>query len=117
MSRIEVDGMDELMEMLNKMTISESDERKAMQLAIEPVREAVEKNTPIDTGKAKSSVKAKVSRKQGEIIGTVFIDELYLRHQEYGTSRQNKNVGFFARAVRASKDEALRLLKDNLIKR
>lgn len=117
MARIDLEGMEELTDLLNKITINDADERKAMQLALEPVKNEVEKNAPMNTGKLKASVKIQVKREYGQNVGKVILKEYYGRFQEYGTSHQNKNVGFFARSIRISKSEVMRILKSELLKR
>ncbi|NYB73856.1 HK97 gp10 family phage protein [Sedimentibacter hydroxybenzoicus DSM 7310] len=118
MARIELDGFDELNKLLESMTISEEDEKKSISAALEPVKKEVEKNTPEGkTRKLKASVKTKVGKEDGQVIGKVILDEYYGRFQEYGTSTQNKNVGFFARSIRKSKGEAMKVLKAELLTR
>ena len=117
MARIELDGFDELNKLLESMTLSEDDEKKAISAALVPVEAEVQKNTPVDTEKLKKSIRAQVGKEDGQMVGKIILGDYHGRFQEYGTSTQNKNVGFFARSIRKSKDEAMRILKTELVNR
>lgn len=117
MARIEMEGFDELNDLLQKMTLTEEDERKAIKAALVPVKEEVEKNTPVGTGKLKGSIKTTLAKEDRQIIGKVVLGEHWGRFQEYGTSHQNKNRGFFARSIRNSKGEAMKIIKAEILGR
>lgn len=118
MARIELEGFDELEKLLEKMTLTEEDARKAISAALEPVKAEVEKNTPVGaTQRLKSGIKVRIGKEDGKTVGRLTLGEYYGRFQEYGTSTQRGNVGFFARSIRASKDEALRILKAEIFSR
>lgn len=118
MARIELEGFDELSKLLESMTLTEEDERKAISAALEPVKAEVEKNAP--EGKTKkliASIRTQIGREDGQAVGKVIIGAYYGRFQEYGTSTQKKNVGFFERSIRASKDEAMKIIKGEILGR
>ncbi len=117
MARVELEGFDDLNKLLESMTLSEEDERKAIKAALEPVKAEVEKNAPAGTGKLRASVKTQVGKEAGQTVGKVILGEYYGRFQEYGTSTQNKNVGFFARSIRVSKNSAIKIMKSELFSR
>lgn len=117
MARIDLEGFDGLNDLLQKMTLTEEDKKRAMRAALVPVKDEVQKNTPVDTGKLQKSIKTQVGKKSGETIGKVIMGEYYGKFQEYGTSHQRKNVGFFARSIRASRDEAMKILKAEIFHR
>lgn len=117
MARIEMEGFDELNELLKKMTLTEEDERKAIRAALEPVKEEVEKNTPVATGKLKGSVRISLAKEDHQIVGKVTMGEHYGRFLEYGTSKSTKHKGFFARSVRESKGPAMEVLKKEILGR
>ena len=115
MSEIEIDGFEDLESMLQDMTITESDEKKAMKKAIEPIATEIEKNTPKRTGKLKSSVSKTVKKDGFATVGIVRMGKFYDKFQEFGTSKSKKNVGFFERSVNKSKDEAISILANELL--
>lgn len=117
MARIDLEGMEELNKLLEKMTLTEVDERKAVSAALVPIKEAVEKHTPVDTGDLKKSIRTQVAKEQGQTVGKVIMGEYYGKFQEYGTSRQKRNVGFFARGVREGKKDAMEVLKNEILGR
>lgn len=117
MARIEMEGFDELNKMIEKMTLTEADERKAIRLALEPIKKEVQKNTPVGTGKLKGSIRTSLGKENGQIVGKVIIGEYYGKFQEYGTSRSQRNKGFFARGVRASKGKAMEIVKKEILGR
>jgi len=117
MARIELEGFDELNKLLESMTISEEDEKEAIAASLIPVKAEVEKNTPTDRGELVKSIKTTIGKEDGQIVGKVILGKPWGRFQEYGTSSQNKNVGFFERSIRVSKDEAMKILKSQLLSR
>lgn len=114
MMGIEIEGLDEFTNMLENMTIDEADEKKAMRNAIKPIAEEIEKNTPKRTGRlAKLS---KTVKKEGfATVGIVRTKVFYDIFQEFGTSKQKKNVGYFDRSVKNVENEALNILSKELL--
>src|SRR3712207_1740045 len=101
--------------MLEGMTIDEADEKKAIRNAIRPIAEEIEKNTPIgSTGKLKKI--SKTVKKEGlATVGIVRTKAFYDIFQEFGTSEQKKNVGYFDRSVKNTENEALNILSKELL--
>lgn len=114
MSSIEIEGMDEFTELLEEMTITEEDSKKAMRAAIKPIKEGLEKDTPKDTGKL-AKVKISVKSNHLSTIGTVRLGAWWDKFQEFGTSFQKKNVGFFERSTNRTQDEAVETLGKELL--
>jgi HK97 gp10 family phage protein len=112
---IEVEGMDEFTDMLKDMTIDEADEKKAMRNAIKPIADEVERNSPVGyTGKLKKI--SKTVKKEGlATAGIVRTKVFYDIFQEFGTSQQKKNVGYFDRSVKNTEDEAVEILAKELL--
>ena len=115
MSGIEIEGMDEFTKMLEDMTISEADEKKAMRKAIKPIADEVEKNSPVGkTGRLKKV--SKTVKKDGlATVGVVRTSTWYDKFQEFGTSQQKHNIGYFERSVKDTEDEALEILSKELL--
>lgn len=117
MSGIELEGFEELEELLQDMTLTETDEKKAMKASIDVIYNAVESNTPVgETGNMKEKIKEKVSKDDFSITGQVIMGEWYTGFEEFGTSQQKHHVGFFERSVNSSQNEALEVLAKGLLK-
>lgn len=116
MNGIEIDGMEELQNLLQDMSLSEADEKKAMKKAITPVSNEVQRNTPYRTGRLKKSVKATVKKEGFATVGIVRTGQFYDIFEEYGTSKSKKNVGFFERSVNKTQNEAISILANELLK-
>lgn len=112
---IELEGMEEFADFLQDMTIDEADEKKAMREAIKPIANEVEKNTPVgNTGKLKKI--SKTVKKEGlATVGIVRTKAFYDLFQEFGTSQQKSNIGYFERSVENTKNEALSILTRELL--
>ncbi len=113
---IELSGFDELEDLLHDMTVSDADEKKAMKKAIEPIHREIESNSPEKTSKLKREIKDTVKKEDFATVGEVKLGAWYSPFQNWGTSQQKAHVGFFDRAVNKSKDEALRILAEELLK-
>ncbi len=121
MARIDLEGFDELNDLLQKMTLTEEDEKAAIRAALKPLKEEVQKNTPVRSGsgggKLKANIRTRIGREDGQFVGKVTLGEHYGRFQEYGTSTQSKNKGFFARSIRVGKKAAMKVLKAEILSR
>ena len=116
MARIELTGFEELEAELQKMTITKADERKAMKIAIEPVAKELKANTPIGHTKRLSNVKATVKQEEFSTVGIVRSEAFYDVFQEYGTSYQKANVGYFDKSISSTQDKAVEILAKTLLK-
>lgn len=118
MSSIELEGFEDLENMLQDMTLTEAHEKKAMKNAISVIHKAVESNTPVGaTGKMKKGIKDKVSKNDFSLItGQVIMGAWYTGFEEFGTSQNKKHVGFFERSVNSVQDEAIGVLAKELLK-
>ncbi len=117
MSSIELEGFEELEELIQGMTLTEAEEKKAMKSAIDVIYKAVESNTPVgESGKTKKAIKEKVSKDDFSVIGQVIMGEWYTGFEEFGTSQQKHHTGFVERSVNSSQNEALEVLAKGLLK-
>lgn len=112
---IEIEGLDEFTNFLEDMTLTESDENKAVREAIKPIADEVEKNSPVGyTGKLKRI--SKTVKKDGfSTVGIVRTKIFYDRFQEFGTSKQKKNLGYFERSVKNTEDKSVSILAKILL--
>ncbi|EKO1913619.1 hypothetical protein PZQ55_002707 [Clostridium botulinum] len=114
-SGIEIEGMEEFTDFLQDMTLTESDERKAVREAIKPIANEVEKNSPTGyTGRLKR-ISETVKKEGLATVGLVRTTVFYDIFQELGTSKQKKNVGYFERSVKSTEDKALSILAKELL--
>lgn len=117
MSGIELEGFEELEELLQDMTLTETDEKKAMKAGIDVIYNAVESNTPVgESGDMKKEIKEKVTKDDFSVTGQAIMGAWYTGFEEFGTSQQKHHVGFFERSVNSSQDEALEVLAKGLLK-
>lgn len=116
MDCIEIDGFEELEEMLQEMNIDEKDEKKAVKCAIDIIADEIEKNTPKRTERLKKSLKRTVKKEEFATVGIVRFGAFWDVFQEFGTSKDKKNVGFFEKSVNRTKDKAIETLAKELLK-
>jgi HK97 gp10 family phage protein len=113
---IEVTGFEDIESIIQDMTLSDVEEKKIMKAAIQPTFEEVKSNTPVgDTKKMQESVKSQVTREDMGIVGKIIINDWATMFQEFGTSSQKHNVGFFERSVNSTTDEVVNLLSEGLL--
>ncbi len=116
MPGIELEGFDELENLLQDITIDETDEKKAMKSAINVIGDEVEKNTPEGTTGRLKRIKKTVKKEGLATVGIIKMGAFYDIFQEFGTSKSKKNAGFFERSVNKTQDEAMEILTKELLK-
>jgi HK97 gp10 family phage protein len=115
MNGIEVNGLDELTEFFEEMTLTEADERKAMKKAMEPVAKQLETDTPKGSTKKLSKVKISIVREDFATVGKIRLGAWWDIFQEFGTSKSKKNAGFFERSINSTNDKAIGILANELL--
>jgi len=117
MNSIELSGFSELENLLHDMTISEAKEKRAMKLAIAPMKAALELATPAGkTGKLKK-IKTSVKKEGFATVGILRAGAFWGMFQEFGTSQQRAHVGFFENTIRRTERTALAILTNELLGR
>jgi HK97 gp10 family phage protein len=116
MSSIELSGFEELETLLQEMTLTDTVKKKAMKSAVEVIAEEVRSNTPSETGSMKKQIKTKVNKNDFSVTGQVIMGAWYTGFEEFGTSQNKKNIGFFERSVNNSENEAIEVLTKELLK-
>ncbi|WP_338631348.1 HK97-gp10 family putative phage morphogenesis protein [Clostridium baratii] len=106
MSGIEVEGFEQLLALNDKLALTTADKRKAVRIGIETIAKTIEENSPVGKTKKLSKIKVTVREKNLAIEGIARSGAFYDKMQEYGTSQQKKNVGYFKRSVEKSAVEA-----------
>lgn len=110
-------GFDNLIEELDKYEISEQKEKRALNAAGEIYKNAIEEAVVVKTGKSKRSVTKKIKRLDDGNLGCrIYIKNWYYNFEEWGTSRNKKNVGKVERAINDVTENAVNEAKDILIK-
>jgi len=113
---IEISGFTEFENLLHDMTISDAEEKKAMKLAIIPIKDALEQATPEGkTGKLEK-IKTTVKKEGFATVGTLKLGAFWGMFQEYGTSTQRAHVGFFENTIRHTEGSALSILTRELLR-
>ena len=107
MASVEVEGMEEFEELLQDMVLDINAKKKAVKAGIDIVAKSIENNSP--KGKTGKLSKIKTSTKNTglAIEGIAHSNAFYDVFEEFGTSQQKANVGYFDRAVQDSTDEAI----------
>lgn len=119
MAKFEVDGMENLLNELDKLGQKGSRiENKALKEAGNIVKESIIKEVPVRTGKLKenitvSNVKSKDGVKKVEVGPGK--DEYYAAFLEFGTTNMNANP-FISRGYENSKEEAKKVIVEEIKK-
>lgn len=119
MAKFEVDGMENLLNELDKLGQKGSRiENKALKEAGNIVKESIIKEVPVRTGKLKenitvSNVKSKDGVKKVEVGPGK--DEYYAAFLEFGTTNMNANP-FISRGYENSKEEAEKVIVEEIKK-
>lgn len=112
MDGIEINGLDELINFTDSLTITDTDEKKIMKNAMEPTIQEVNDNAPVRTGKMKKGIKGTVKKQDFATVGEIKLNKWYSQFTEYGTSQDKSHVGWFSRSVDNTKDEVIHRIAD-----
>lgn len=94
-------------ELFNNMVFSSLDKRKAVKAGINVIAEGLEKDTPKGATGELAEVKITVREKDLATEGLARSKAFYDIFQEFGTSEQKANVGYFERSVNSNSNKAL----------
>lgn len=112
---IEVEGLEELGRALENSLVTKEEEKAAMKKAIEPARAHLESDSPKgETGKL-AKVKATVRQEDFNTTGVVKSNAFYDKFQDWGTSEQKANVGYFDKSIENTTDEVIGILGKELL--
>lgn len=114
-SGIEVDGFDDLENMLQDMTLTDEDQKKAMKAALIPAYEATQEDTPVRTDILKKSEKMQVKKEDFAVVGVIKYGAFWDIFNEFGTSKDKSHVGFFEKAINRSTDKVVEILAQELL--
>ena len=117
MADMKLEGMEDLLNEIEKLGKAGSRiENKALREAGDVVKEAIQKETPIRSGKLKESINvSRVKNKDGAKHVEVGPnkDVFYSRFVEFGTIKMKANP-FMARGYEVSKENAMETIEKNL---
>mgnify|MGYP000850255463 FL=1 len=117
MADMKLEGMENLLNEIEKLGKTGSRiENKALREAGDVVKEAIQKEAPIRSGKLKESITvSRVKNKDGAKHVEVGPDKgvFYSRFVEFGTVKMKANP-FMARGYETSKDSAMETIEKNL---
>lgn len=115
MCGIKLEGLEEFEKLVEDMTITEMDAKKAIRKAINPIAKEIQNNTPRGyTGQLKR-IKKSVKKEGLATVGTIKTTAFYDFMQEFGTSYQKANVGYFDRSIKATENKAIEILANELL--
>ncbi|URZ15331.1 HK97-gp10 family putative phage morphogenesis protein [Clostridium felsineum] len=117
MAGIVVDGLDNLIEDMDKITLTDSDKKKVMKNAIEAAYTEVQQNAPKRKGGIEKGIKETVKVQDFAVVGQIILGTWYTQFTEYGTSKQKKYVGWFERSIDKTMDEVIGKLADGLFEK
>lgn len=109
-------GLEDLQNLCTEMEISDTKARRGLNAGGDILLEALEPETPKETDKMVESEKKQITKVDGEIGCRVFVGEWYSSFQDWGTSQQKANVGFFERAVEGCADKVVEAMKNEVLK-
>lgn len=107
MADIELEGFYEYEELLKNMTLSPELKKKAVRTGIKIIADKLEKDTPQGPTGELAEIKVKVKDLGLYVEGTASSKAFYDIFQNFGTSEQKANVGYFDKSVDDSESEAL----------
>lgn len=114
---MEIEGLEDVTSMFQDMNISEEDERRALNNSTKGLEKGLESATPKGRTKKLSKIKKSTKREGLGYTRTLSLGAFWDLFQEFGTSQQKHNVGFFERTVRQHENEVSNILIKELIDR
>lgn len=112
----EIIGFDDIFEELKRMEISESRKRSALNNAGDILEEGIKPNLPRKSGKYQETTEKQIKRLDEGLSVIVKSKAWWDIFQEYGTSKQKKNIGSFEKGVNQSADKAVQAIIKELSK-
>lgn len=94
-------------ELFNNMVLSSADKRNAVRKGITVISEGLEKDTPKGPTGELAEIKVTVREKNLATEGLARSKAFYDIFQEFGTSEQKANVGYFENSVNSNSSKAL----------
>lgn len=112
---ITITGLDELMEKISNMEISEQKERKALNIAGDIIMETVQDNSPNVTGATEKSIKKTITRYDGDLACKIEVKHWSKWFTEYGSSKNKKYIGWFSNSVNDAMPDVIDAIKEVIL--
>ena len=113
---IEIKGFEDIFKDLDDMDISDKKKRAALREGAEIVRQAIEDNSPVRTGKMQKRWKSTIKRFDGDLGFEIKGDTVQDIENEFGSSTNKKHMGFFSNAVDKVSDKAVKIIAEGVLK-
>lgn len=113
---IEIKGIDDIFKDLDDMNISDKKKRNALKSGSELIKQAIEDNSPVRSGKMKKRWKASIKRVDGNLGFEIKGDTVQDIENEFGSSKNKKHIGFFSNAVDRTADDAVSIIIKGVLK-
>lgn len=117
MSNWDLSGLDELVDLCDELDISDTKERKALNVGGDILLKSALENAPNLTGYTEKSIKKKItSNDDGDKCVKISVNAWDAGFNEWGSSKNKSHIGFFENAIDDKLDEAIRAMKDVILK-
>jgi HK97 gp10 family phage protein len=113
---IHIVGIDDFFDELKNMEISDAKKRRALKKCGDILIDGIEPSVPKRTGRLRKGLKKTIKKTDEGMSVIVSTSSFYDVFQEFGTSQDKSNVGFFEKAVRAKQSEAVSAVIEELSK-
>lgn len=107
MDNFKIDGLDELIDFVESMEISEQKERRALRASGEIIKKSMEDSIVEDSGYSKKSIKQSIKKLDDGLYSVVEVGSWYYPFEEYGTSQNKSNVGKIERNLQNAIEDAV----------
>lgn len=113
----DLSGLNELVTICNEMEISDTKERKALNIGGEILLKSAIENAPELTGYTEKSIKKKITKNDdGDTSCVISVNAWDAGFNEWGSSKNKNHIGFFENAIDDKLDEAIRAMKEVILK-
>lgn len=118
MASLEIEGFEEFEKFLSEdMVLDEATKKKSVRAGITKIGKSIEKYSPEGKTKKLKVVKIKVKNTGLAIEGSAASGAFYDVFQNFGTSEQKANVGYFDRAFDDASGEAMEAAAEIIFKK
>ena len=116
-SAIELEGFEEFEEFVESMSLDTTIKRQAIRSGIKVIGEGLENDTPVGPTGELAEIKISVKENALATEGTAKSEAFYDIFQEFGTSEQKANVGYFERSVEENTPEAISKVAETIFRK
>lgn len=113
---IEIKGFDDIFKELDDMNISDKKKRRVFRDSSEVIKQAIEDNSPVRSGKMQKRWKSTIKRFDGNLGFEIKGNTVQDIENEFGSSKNKKHIGFFSNAVDKTADKAVNIIIKGVLK-